>query len=181
MNRGKLTVVAMFVLAAAAAGYAVWMRAADAPRAIAFWGADTAQLLANAPQVSVRRVLPKASDGSEEQRSPSGEPVHVGPPRDLSTIRDLTYIRKALLNDKYFAWDEPVEDCEPHWVYVLRFQDQDAVATVWVDDHCDVVQLGENPKAIAKMPQLLNSIRTKFLDHYAIPIETRSVTEGQVP
>jgi hypothetical protein len=172
LDRGKVTVVAILVLAAAAGGYAVWSRSGESPRAIKLWGPDTAKLLVNAPQVEVRRVLEKPSKDAETASTPNDHTVLVGPPRDLTAHRDLAYIRRSLLNDKYFDWQKSPQGCEPHWAYVVRFSDGEKTTTVWIDDQCQVVQLAENPAAIAVMrTDLLNSIR-RFLDRYAIRDET---------
>jgi hypothetical protein len=170
LDRGKITVLTILVLAAAAGGYAVWSRSGDSPKAIQLWGADTAKLLVNARQVEVRRVVSQALE-DEEMAGPDGETILLGPSRDLTTIRDLTYIRRALLNDDFFAWDKSPQGCHPHWAYAVKFRDGDTSATILIDDECQVVQLAENPQAIACMrSDLLNSIRG-FLDRYAIGTE----------
>jgi hypothetical protein len=175
LDRGKVTVLAILVLAAAAGGYAVWTRSGESPQAIELWGADTAKLLVNARQVEVRRVVSEPFQGTQKITDPAGKSVLAGPPRDLTSLRDLTYIRRALLNDDFFAWDQSPEGCEPRWAFVIAFRDQGQAATIWIDDECQIVQLAERPEALACMrPDLLNSIR-RFLDRYAIgpePTET---------
>jgi hypothetical protein len=166
IDRGKLAIITMLALGVAAAGFAVWFRYQQGRRTLELWGAEHAAVLRNADRALVRRVRVTGND-SQQVTDPNGKAVMVGPARDLADIRDFAHIRRAFLDDVHFLWDQSPRNCEPHWAYMLEFQQGENVATIWIDDACDVVQLAERPEAFACMnPPLLRSVR-RFLEKQA--------------
>jgi len=87
-HRGQFVVVTMFVVAAAAATFAWWWNYHRGDEALAFFGADGARLIRNAPKV-------------EYLRSPSDESI------DISNAPGLLNARTSLLSDASYDWSAP--------------------------------------------------------------------------
>ncbi len=164
IDRSKLLVVALLAAAACAAGVAVWVRYDRSDASVALWGAEHADRMRNAPRVDIWRLSSKG-DG-KEVRAPDGQLVNVETERELRDIRDLSYIRNAFLNDSFTGASEQAE-CTPVWRYVLRFSGESGSTTLWIDEKCDLVQLGETGVKTTMHAGILNSIRQRFLDRYA--------------
>ncbi len=163
---GKYVIVAIFTLALAATGYAVWYRYQHSNKAVALWGAEHAGRMRNAPVMEVWRIG-KLSDAvdSELVVPPGGEKLTVTGKRVLENIPDLNYIRRAFLTNAFFVWDEK-PDCAPQWVYRLQFRDGDATTSLWLDEACDQVLLAETGATAKMNAPLFRSVRS-FLDRHA--------------
>lgn len=163
VDRSKILVITLIALAAGAAGYAVWVRYTQSNQSIALWGAAHADRIRNAPYVEVWRL--SAEGDAKPESAPDGQVVNVLSRRELRDIRDLSYIRAAFLNDRFSV---PADDpkCRPAWRYVLRFEADGESSTLWIDDTCNVVQLGETDAKRNIIPGVLRSV-CKFLDRYA--------------
>lgn len=163
---GKYVIIAIFGLALAATGYAVWYRYQQSNRAVALWGPEHAGRMRNAPTVEVWRIDTAAETiPGETVLAPGGAQATVTSKRVLENIPDLTYIRRAFLTDAFFLWEE-TPDCEPEWAYRLQFRDGDATTSLWLDDACDQVQLAETGVTAKMNAPLFKSVRS-FLDRHA--------------
>ena len=165
----------ILVLSALVAGLAVYYRYQQGRRTLALWGAEYASLLRNARQVEILR-LEAAEEGSDSIAAPRGGAAQgVAARRDVSRVPDFVYIRNAFLNDAYFRWEADTSTCEPRWAYVLTFRDGERIATLWIDDRCDVVLLEETDQLAAMNPALLKSVR-RFLKQH-----TTATAPGESP
>ena len=73
MNRGKLVIVAIVVVALAAAVFSTWYRYRGQHRAMDYWGASTARLIAQAPEVKLFEL--DAGDPTPIDEVPTPGPV----------------------------------------------------------------------------------------------------------
>ena len=170
LDRSRLLILTILIAALLAAGFAVWFRYQASRRTLSLWGSDAARLIRNASVVEAWRVAPTDDpNAAEQQKAPTGEAVVITARRELQTVPDLAHIRRALLTDVHFLWDESAADCTPHWTHALRFQEGSEHATLWIDDGCNVVWLEETGAQAKMNPPLLRSIREKFLGHYLGP------------
>jgi hypothetical protein len=179
IDRSKIIIVGILLLSALAAGGGVWFRYQQSRRALALWGPEHAARIRNAAAVEAWRIE-APEEGAEPNQapeqapdaadawlvSPEGAPLAVAAQRRLDAIADLIHIRKAFLDDIHFLWDAPTAPCAPQWTYVVRFEDEAGVTTLWIDEACDVVHLAETGARQAMNPPLLRSVRERFLKYH---------------
>jgi hypothetical protein len=116
---GKLVIIGIVVVALWAAGISWWFRYNATHRAAKLWGADSAVLVRDAPEVTLH-VMPY--DPSDPQTSSRKSDI------DVSQARGLTYLRNALLEDHNFTWpnsnSERLNANDFHdWKWILEFRD----------------------------------------------------------
>lgn len=131
--RGKLTVVALFVIGLLAAAAGWWQGYQRGQRVLRWWGPSTAALVRLAPQVEVARLVPfsasetnqpSGSAAAAPQLPPSESPSTASAPtpltadltigntrwavadtRDISQVRGLVHARQALIDDPSYLWE----------------------------------------------------------------------------
>jgi hypothetical protein len=103
----------MFLLAATAAVAAIWYLRGLSQRSMDFWGPVAGELILQAPHVEALQLA-----GAEPKR------------RDISQARGLTNVRRALMQDASFDWNDRTAAPSTGWDYALRFQDGDRSATL---------------------------------------------------
>ncbi len=92
---GKRLILGVLAIGLAAAAASWWFRYSSTRRAAQFWGPQAAELLRDAPHVTLRSDAPSA-DGA------GGDEADV--PRDISSAKGLTHLRNALLEDARYNW-----------------------------------------------------------------------------
>jgi hypothetical protein len=92
---GKRLILGVLAIGLAAAAASWWFRYSSTHRATQFWGAQAAELLRDAPRVTLRSDTPSA-DGEGA--------ATADVPRDISTAKGLTHLRNALLEDASYDW-----------------------------------------------------------------------------
>lgn len=140
---GKYAIVAIAVLAVSMASAGVWYQYQLQRRPMAYWGTDTARLLLQASHVEAMQLAPDPSAGEgprmEEVFLVGGRHWIVTRRRDVSRAPGFSHVRRALMTDGSFAWDEELPDCQPQWKYVLRFTESNESASVFFALNCDLV------------------------------------------
>lgn len=136
MNRGKLAILAMFVIAGilglVSVGYHTWA----SHGVLAWWGGDAARLIADAPQCRAIELQP--GGGNEPSKRDQtlqidGQIYRIVRSREVAAVEGLDHLRRGLLDDGNFVWPaQPLPHAE-HWTDALVFSDGTRQATVLFD------------------------------------------------
>ena len=131
---GKIVVIGVFVVALAAASFALWWNINRARRSLEFWGKDAVKLIQHGKAVELLELQPaEASAESPSDQTPAAEipagelryqdrPLVVKRRLDLSQARGLVHARHALTDDASFVWDDAANASQPAtWDYAIRF------------------------------------------------------------
>lgn len=106
MNRGKLAVVAMLMVAVGLAAFALWFNIQRGQRSLAFWGREAAQRIQQARQVELLWLAPATEDAADGERlTIGGATYRVTRRQDISQARGLIHARTALLDDHSYVWN----------------------------------------------------------------------------
>lgn len=152
----RLVIVAMLVLAVSAAVTAIWYLRGLSRRTIEQWGPTAGQLILQAPHIEAWRLEPVGEDDAEtrETISVDGQRLAIVERRDLSQAPGVTNVRRALMNDASYAWDDPTTESS-HWTHALQFSNAGRQATLLFSHQpSQVMLLGDNrplcPQRIAR-------------------------------
>jgi hypothetical protein len=104
---GKYVILAVLAVAITGAAASWFFRYNATHRAAEFWGSQPARLIRDAPRVALIRWFV------------------ASPPktRDISKAPGMTHLRNALLEDRSFNWDEPVDAAPKAGGWKLTFSD----------------------------------------------------------
>jgi hypothetical protein len=153
VNRGKLAVLSMLLLAVALAAFALWWNVIGGQRTLAFWGREGGKrIIAEKATVELLRLAADDADGSSERLTIGGKSYVVVARADITGARGLIHARHSLLEDASFDWEATV----PAGDYTLaaRFRDAHGATTVAFDferEHLAYVESGQERKAAAKI------------------------------
>jgi hypothetical protein len=187
MNRGKLVIVIILGVALFAAGFSTWYHYRGQHRAISFWAANTAVLIAEAPQVRVFQ-LGESSAVSEESGAadepgtpPDGADAESQPPavvefggldwkvvssKDARSARGGNNVRRALVIDTTFDWKGPPSEEAPHWQYALAVNDGRYWATILFDFESRRVALAGGKKTALLDPAANADFQQFFAEQF---------------
>jgi hypothetical protein len=130
--RGKLTIIAILVVALAAATFAWWWRATSQRRIREFWGQTAQQTISFAKRVEAFK-LPNADADSKPLR----ERIEQLPPEafvDITHAPGLIHAKHSLLEEASFEWEAPPpSQAKENWNYGVRFQNGTETVTVLFD------------------------------------------------
>lgn len=133
-NSGTKLVLALVGVALALGVTSWWYRYEAAHRVSQFWGPEASRLIAE-------------SEGFEVVRQGSGKAeIH----KDLSHARGQAHLRHALMSDRNYVWDEPLEPSGIGWGWTLRFYEGEREA---------LVKLSEDLQAIGKVDSTSDSVK----------------------
>ena len=110
-SSGKRLILGVFVVALAAAAASWWYRYAGTHRAAQFWGPQAAELIRDAPRVTLR-----SDDPAIEGNNPADLP------RDISSAHGLIHLRTALLQDESYDWSAK-GPADSNWSSSLVFEE----------------------------------------------------------
>lgn len=153
MNRGKLAVLSMLLVAVALAAFALWWNVASGRRTLEFWGQEGgARIIAPKAKVELLWLEPAASDAQSERLSIGGRSYAVVRKGEITGARGLVHARHALLEDASFEWDAatPAGD----YTVAARFRDAGGTTTVAFDferEQLAYVESGAEKKGAAKI------------------------------
>jgi hypothetical protein len=139
---GKIVVIGVFVVALAAASFALWWNINRARRSLEFWGKDAVRLIQHGKAVELLELQPaetpanSLADQPSTAENPAAEiryqdrPLVVKRRLDLSQARGLVHARHALTDDASFVWDDAVNASQPAtWDYAIRFSQTPAATS----------------------------------------------------
>jgi hypothetical protein len=153
VNRGKLAVVSILLLAVGLAGFAWWFIYNKSQRPIAFWGVNGKERIQHAPQVELlwlRRVA-----GTTGDVSILGKSYAAFARKDISNAPGSKNGRDALVRDDSYLWNFVGENESPaDYTLAIRFADASGTTTAAFDlqrEFIAHVESGREQKAAAKI------------------------------
>ncbi len=154
MNRGKLAVLSMLLLAVALAGFALWWNVASGRRTLEFWGQEGgARIIAPKAEVELLWLEPAASDAPSEQLSIGGRSYVVVRKGEITGARGLVHARHSRREDASFQWDAAVKSGGDYAVAV-RFTEAGGATTIafdFLERQIAHVESGREAKAADKI------------------------------
>jgi len=136
---GKYVILSLLALGAVAAA-ASWMNYLLVQRRpMQFWGAETARLIAQAPQVEALRLghVPRSAEAlTSEQFDVGTQRLVALEKHDIASRPGLGHVRNALINTRSFGPTVDMGNDQPVWHYALRFSDGSERATVVFSQDC---------------------------------------------
>ena len=126
MDRSKLAILLMVVLACGLGLTSVVYHHWASHGVLAWWGGDMARLIADAPRVEALRLQPSEkpdSDPTADRLDVNGRQFVVSQRKDVTTAIGLDHLRRGLLDDANFSWSAPPPASAPHWSDALVFSD----------------------------------------------------------
>jgi len=173
LNRGKLCVLAILVVALTLSGLAwLWNRYAGV-QSLKFWGPDGALVIRDGEQVELFEVVPP---GPEEKTpfstvtfpSPSGIRFtrELTNPRDVSGAPGLLHARTSLLQDHSFRWVtvDPQQALHPEGTrctHAVRFtKDGEGAVTILFDFRENRLYFVEGQKSVLLVPKTVSGWKT---------------------
>ena len=130
--RGKLTIIAILIVALTTACFAWWWRATSQQRIREFWGPSALQAINFARQVEAFKLA--KVDGTQMTLS---ERVQQVPPDefvDISQAPGLIHAKHSLVEEASFDWESPPDSIrDRNWSYGVRFHNGAEVVTVLFD------------------------------------------------
>jgi hypothetical protein len=155
---GRYAIIAIAVLAIGGATFNWWYQRDLRRRSLDMWGAPLARLIVQAPEVEAMLLAPAGSGAAPQADAEDGNTITIDGDQWIVIDRaridtpeqapGSTHVRRSLVNDRSFVWDQPVEDCRPDWRYALFFRDGDQEETILIALDCPrVALLGSNIRA----------------------------------
>ncbi len=141
--RGKYVILLIGTLAIAAASFTVWFNVRQSARMIATWSRPTAELILNSPQAEILELVkfgnsldPLSDPTTEEKVVRAGaNSFYVVSRKDVVRARGFLNLRRALIEDRAFQWDETQKAQPPEndTQFGLEFRDGEKHATLVID------------------------------------------------
>jgi len=178
-NPARILVVSIFAVALAAALFSLWYHYQSGRRALAFWGSETAVLIAHAPEVDVLVLEPADAPGDREDDAsrPSDRPIQrlgiggrfyqVAEVKNAAHARGVGNIRRAMVLDVTYDWDQPAAD-KPNWQYAMEFRDEGRAALVFFDFDSRQVAFSTSPATAVLDPAASDDWHKFFEEQFHI-------------
>lgn len=156
---GAWLVGGMLALGMALAVFGVWYQWGQTRRCLAFYGSEAAHRIQVAPRVELWRL------------DPAGAAVRPESDRctDVSRARGLVHLRRGLVEDANFAWDETPAPVRPAPAIVLAFFDHaddvdpKTVVVVHLDERGGWLEVAGRPGVLA-LGRIVAGLRTWLQD-----------------
>jgi hypothetical protein len=135
LNRGKLVVIFIFVVALTMASFGLWWNWGLGRRSLEYWGQESGLAIRDAKTVQLIQLVEQHGNPGEggEVFRVDGRTWKVVQTKDVSSAKGLVHARHAFLEDASFQWDQPVDFGGPNWQYAVRFQGDQEQATILLD------------------------------------------------
>jgi hypothetical protein len=163
---GKLVVLAIFAVALAMAGFALWWNWGLGRRSLAFWGTEGGVAIRDAEKIELLRLRLKKGRGQFLNL----EAFDVAETKDISKAPGVVHARHSLLEDASFDWkanlvghSEYESDTD---FFAVRFSHPQAVTTiVFLDSDSTQIFRAESGDEVALSPKTAAGWTT-FLRRY---------------
>jgi hypothetical protein len=154
-NPGKLAVAGILLLAVGLAGFAWlwnWQRTVQCRE---FYGGEGANLIRTATQIEGLTLSGLYDDESQEQIAVGSGAFEIVGRKDLSRANGFIHARTALLDDSSYRWDDRTTgDCQPEFLYAVRFREGERQITLAFDFGCPHVWVVETQRQITLAPKI---------------------------
>jgi hypothetical protein len=145
-HRGQIVIAAIFLAAIVAGAVAIVYHRGRAARPLELWGRDAALRIVQAPRVAALKLAPDdsapdaAGIAAGESIEVDGRRYLVRQRREITGARGLVNIRRALVDDATFDWQDVGDDCLPDWSDALEFSDDSGRVIVLFSFDCPRVR-----------------------------------------
>jgi hypothetical protein len=162
--------------------FSLWYHIQNGRRALAYWGSDTALVIARAPEIDAIELAPADQPAEAKADAAASEPVGAAAQerpvqrfglggkfyqavavKDASQARGVSNIRRALVLDVTYQWDAPPTG-EPTWEYALEFRDGPRSALVLFDFNTHQVGFAQGTQGIQLDPAANDDWRKFFVE-----------------
>ncbi len=179
-NPGKIVIVVLLGVGLAAALFSLWYQRQGGRRALEFWGAQTALLVARAPRIEALQLRPAAAakagdNGVGEAPLASDEPLRrigvggrfylVSDGKDASGAPGISNIRRAMVIDSPYQWDE-TGAADPTWQYALEFREGEQAAIVLFDFDSGQISSASGAATAVLRPAAVADWRSFFAEQF---------------
>lgn len=135
MDRGKLAILLMVLLACGLGLVSVAYHRWASHGVLAWWGGDSARLIADAPHAEALRLEPldQSATAGDDRITIDGRQYRIVARKDVTTALGLDHVRRGLLDDGNFVWPAAPAERPPRWDDALVFSDGARRITVLFD------------------------------------------------
>lgn len=154
LQRGKLVIISMVVVAILAAAFAWWHQYLRGARVLAVWGAEHAGRIRLADDCELWQLEPHSADPPTD----SGDGVPIGDQSWAISRRvsvhgapGFIHARQALIQDASHDWSSSPPDTPPRWTYALCFRDASGQTVVSFDEQATYACLADQPQTISRL------------------------------
>ena len=147
-NRGKIAVIAMFLVAFLMSSGAWWWSYQRSQKSLAFWGKDSAFLIRHAETVTLLEL-------GKPYEKLSGN-LNILREIDLSKANGLVNARHPFSDDASYRWDAstPTDSPPANYTIAVRFTRQQKTATILFDFENQRLMNGETHASVAMVPKI---------------------------
>jgi hypothetical protein len=155
LNPGKLAVVSILLVAVGLAGFAWWWNWQRTVQCREFFGGEGSHLIRTATQVEGLTLSGLYDDESREQIVVGSHALEIAGHKDLSQANGLIHARTALLDDNSYRWDDQTTgDCQPNFLYAVRFREGERQITLAFDFGCPHLWIVETQRQVTLAPKI---------------------------
>jgi hypothetical protein len=154
LQRGKLVIVSMVVVALVAAAFAWWHQYQRGARVLAIWGPEHAGRIRLAGDCELWQLEPHSADSPRDL----GDGLTIGGKwwtisRRVSVhgAPGFIHARQALIQDASHDWSTSRPDPPPRWTYALCFRDASGQTVVAFDAQAAHACLADQPQTISRL------------------------------
>ncbi len=175
-NSGKKLVLILVAGALLLGSSSWWYRYVAAHRASQFWGAEASRLIAESEGLEGMKFDPVATGALVKVTSGS-----LGDFADLSKARGQAHLRHALLSDRNYLWDEPIDAGAPAWGWCFRFHEGER--DVYVVISADLQAIGKFQPTTNSVSGYVCEPMTASLKQYfaALPLSESPQADASTP
>jgi hypothetical protein len=184
--RGFILIFLMFGTAAGIAGFAVWFNQRQSYRVIEALSPRVTQLIAYAPQVEIRQLVPtnEPTAGEQETSPTNDQKAHPAGDGEIMNIQGHSYktaaqknpsdldrfkeVRHWLLHNDNYDWNAQAQDDANHWDYLISFSDEANQAQLAFDMQHQCLLLVPDGKPVSFAP-MHEGLKTFFEDQFSPP------------
>jgi hypothetical protein len=147
----------MLALAVALASFGIWYQRGQTRRCLEFYGSAHARRIQAAPRVELWRPAADAMPVAPERRT------------DISKARGVVHMRRGLVEDANFAWDQRASVDPRPPAFALAFFDDESAAEpatllhVRLDDRGGSIEVAGRPGAVT-LGRIAAGLRTWVAD-----------------
>lgn len=163
MLAGKLATLSILGLAIVMGLVAVVYHHQQQRRALRYWGSEAAQLILTAPVadfIELSAQPPPAQDDADHL-DVNRQRRQVTARHPLADAPGFSHLRRSLLHDASFAWDQPVEVEAREWRYALRFRDVAGEVLLLFTEDFTATMRSEHAPPVSTQPAA-EALRTYF-------------------
>jgi len=162
LNRSKMLVLGIVLLAVMAGMGAWYHQYFRGDQSLAYWGADFTTVIRHATKVELLLVEPANESGQSSDLLSleiADAAYLISEQIDITKTRGLTHARQALVEDASFDWESGPSNQQLRWQYVLRFTLEGRQTAVALDLESGFACLTHRNNPISLGPKMLAGMK----------------------